>query len=305
MTPMKLSTLPLRARYAKVLTIAIAVTLLQACSSIKLGYNNAPSLAYWWLDGYVDISDEQSASVRDEIDRLHKWHRAIELPKIEALLQRMQVLAASDVTPAQACVALADVRARMTAASNQTVAGVAAVAASITPEQRQHIARKFGKNNAAWQEEWNEGTVEERRDKRLKAGVDSAEQIYDSLNEKQVALIRELDAASGYDPELSFKERLRRQKDLLQTLARINPPNPADKPTTAQAVTYVQDYLARNASSPDLAYRAFSEKMYAESCNAFAVIHNTTTQKQRERAIKRIAAYARDARELMELQEVK
>ena len=305
MTPMKLSTLPLRARHAKVLTIAIAVILLQACSSIKLGYNNAPSLAYWWLDGYVDISDEQSTSVRDEIDRLHKWHRATELPKIEALLQRMQVLAASDVTPAQACVALADVRARMTAASNQTVAGVAAVAATITAEQRQHLARKFEKNNAVWQEKWNEGTVEERRDKRLKAGVESAEQIYDSLNEKQVALVRELDAASAYDADLSFKERLRRQKDLLQTLARINPPNPADKPTTAQAVTYVQEYLARNASSPDLTYRAFSEKMYAESCNAFAVIHNSTTPKQRERAIKRIAAYARDARELMELIDIK
>ena len=43
--------------------------------------------------------------------------------------------------------------------------------------------------------------------------------------------------------------------------------------------------------------------MYAESCNAFAIVHNSTTAKQRERAVKRLAAYARDARELAEAKE--
>ena len=305
MTQMKRPTLPHLAHGAKLFALALVVVTLQACSTIKLGYNNGPTLAYWWLDGYVDIASEQSPLVRSELDRLHKWHRANELPKIETLLQRMQVMVASDVTPAQVCLMLTETRLRMSTATNQAVAGIAVVAATITPAQRQHIARKFEKNNAVWQEDWNEGSVEERQAKRLKAGVESAEQIYESLNDKQVALVRELDAVSGYDPELSFKERLRRQKDLLQTLARINPPNAADKPDQAQAIIYIQEYLARNVSSPDPVYRAFAEKMYAESYNAFAVVHNSTTQKQRERAIKRIAAYARDARELMELQEVK
>lgn len=291
-------------RYSHIVALVVLVCL-QGCSTIKLGYNNAPSLAYWWLDDYVDFDATQSKQVREELERLHQWHRATELPKIEALLQRAQIMVASDVTPAQACVVLADTRARIAAATDQTVSGVALVAATISPAQRQHIARKFEKSNATWQEDWNEGTVEERQAKRLKAAVENAEQLYDSLNEKQTALLRELDAASGYDPNISFKERLRRQKDLLQTLARINPANAADKPDPAQASIYIQEYLARNASSPDPVYRAFAEKMYAESCNAFAIVHNSTTAKQRERAIKRIAAYARDARDLMALKDIK
>ena len=292
-------------RHSKLLILSLAILVLQGCSTIKLGYNNTPSLAYWWLDDYVDFDAAQSKKVREELERWHQWHRANELPKIEALLQRGQVLIASDVTPAQVCVMLTETRARIAAATDQTVSSVALVAATISPAQRQHIARKFEKTNATWQEDWNEGSLEERQAKRLKSAVENAEQLYESLNEKQIALLRELDAASSYDPAVSFKERLRRQKDLLQTLARINPPNAADKPDVAQASIYIQEYLARNASSPDPAYRAFAEKMYAESCNAFAILHNNTTPKQRERAIKRIAAYARDARDLMALVEIK
>lgn len=33
--------------------------LLQACGATKLTYNNADTLLYWWLDGYVDGSLNQ------------------------------------------------------------------------------------------------------------------------------------------------------------------------------------------------------------------------------------------------------
>jgi Family of unknown function (DUF6279) len=302
---MKLPALPDLTRKAKLLGLAVALLVLQGCSSIKLGYNNAPSLAYWWLDGYMDIEDSQSQPIRDALERLHQWHRANELPKIEALLQRMQVVVVSDITPAQVCSIFADTRLRMRTASGQAVVSMAAIATTITPSQRQHIARKFEKNNAAWKEEWTEGTADELRAKRIKAGVESAEEIYGSLDEKQIALWRELDATSSYDEELSFKERVRRQKDFLQTLARLNSPSATEKPDQAQVVAQLQDYLARNANSPDLVFRAYSEKMVTESCNAFAVVHNSTTPKQRERALKRITAYASDARELMGVKESK
>lgn len=285
-------------RYSKIFAIVIPLFLLQACSTIKLGYNNAQSLSYWWLDDYVDFDDAQSIKVREELGRLHQWHRSVELPKIEALLQSMQSLIASDITPAQACVALAETRARTSAVISQAESSMLTIATTITAEQRQHIARKFEKNNAQWKEEWAQGSAEERAAKRLKATVDRAEQLYDTLTDTQIALLRELDAVSAYDADLSLKERLRRQQDLLQTIARLNPSNATDKPSPAQGASYIHDYLARNISSPDPVFRAFAEKMLTESCNNFAILHNSTTAKQRERAIKRIAAYVRDAREL-------
>ena len=44
---------------------------LSGCSAVKLGYANAPSLAYWWLNDYVEFSDAQTPKVRDALDRLH------------------------------------------------------------------------------------------------------------------------------------------------------------------------------------------------------------------------------------------
>lgn len=290
-------------RTSKLLVLISVFAILQGCSTIKVGYNNATSLSYWWLDGYTDFSDAQYPLVHDELDRLMKWHRANELPRIAALLQKLQPLLSSDVTPAQVCAAMADGRARIDAVTIEAIPGMVAVAQTITAEQRQHIKRKLEKNNIQWTEDWNEGTPEERTNKRLKATVERAEQLYDSTEETQINLLRQLDAGSGYDADLSFKERLRRQQDLLQTLARINPPSTNDKPSAAKAAEYVREYLARNTTSPDPIYRAFSEKMYAESCNAFAIVHNSTSAKQRERAVKRIAAYARDARELAEVKE--
>ena len=40
-----------------------AVALLGGCSSVRLAYGNGPQLAWWWLDGYVDFSTEQTPRV--------------------------------------------------------------------------------------------------------------------------------------------------------------------------------------------------------------------------------------------------
>ena len=294
-------TIPRRFKLPKrlaLLAMFSVVVLLQACSTIKLGYNNAVDLSYWWLDDYVDFNEAQTTKVREELDRLHKWHRTVELPKIAALLQNSRGLLANDVTAAQVCLVFAETRTRMEAVSKQAENGIASIATTVTAEQRQRIARKFEKSNAKWREEWFEGNAEERQKKRLKASVERAEQLYDSLDDKQIALLRDLDSASSYDAELSFKERLRRQQDLLQTLSRINPANAAEKPGPPQALGLYHDWLERNAKSPDSVYRDFAEKMTAESCNSFAAVHNSTTPKQRDRAANRVAAYLRDAREL-------
>jgi hypothetical protein len=196
---------------------------------------------------------------------------------------------------------LAETRARTAAVATQAEESIVQIAMTITPTQRQHIQRKFEKNNAQWKDEWITGSAEERQAKRAKATVDRAEQLYDSLSEAQIAIVRELDATSAYDADLSLKERLRRQQDLLHTLTRLNPPNVADKLSATQAVGAIRDYFTRNTISPDPIYRAFAEKMVAESCKNFAILHNSTTAQQRGRAAKRIAAYARDAREMTEV----
>ena len=111
------------------------LVLLGACSAVKIGYNNVPELAYWWLDAYADFNDVQTAKVRDELARLHQWHRATELPKVAELLQKMQRLAPNDISPEQVCGLFTDVRTRLEAVNTQAEPGVVALAMSLTPAQ--------------------------------------------------------------------------------------------------------------------------------------------------------------------------
>ena len=50
----------LRSPLTRVLIIGFSLLLLSGCSALRLGYNNGPQLAWWWLDNYVDFSSEQA-----------------------------------------------------------------------------------------------------------------------------------------------------------------------------------------------------------------------------------------------------
>ena len=76
---------------------------LGGCSSIRLAYNSAPSLVWWWLDGYVDFSREQTPQVKAGIDRLFDWHRATQLPDYVPLLVAAQAQVQEPTTAAMAC----------------------------------------------------------------------------------------------------------------------------------------------------------------------------------------------------------
>jgi hypothetical protein len=275
------------------LLTVVALTLLQACSAIKLAYNNAPEFGYWWLDAYGDFNETQSPKVRAELARLLLWHRTEELPKIADLLQKTQRLATNDTSPAPVCGLFADARLRFNAVTAQAEAATVSVAMSLSPEQLAHIERKFTKNNTEWRNDWLKLSPTERIDKRLKSNLERSEEFYGKLEDRQLVTLRSSLAASIYDTEVMHAERVRRQQDLLQTLRQIS-----GRTNVTEATSALRAYVDRSLNSPNPVYRAYIEKIIAESCTQFAQLHNSTTFEQRTRAVRRLAAYERDAREL-------
>ncbi|MBL8338915.1 MAG: hypothetical protein JNM97_19275 [Rhodoferax sp.] len=282
-------------RIIGLLAVLLAAVLLQGCSAVKLAYNNAPELAYWWIDGYADLDDAQSLKVREELARLQQWHRANELPRIAELLQRTRQVALADATPEQVCTLFAEVRKRFDAVVAQAEAPTVAVAMTMRPAQLAHLEARFAKGNTEWRQEWMAGTAAERAARRLKSAVERSEQFYGTLEERQLAVLRNAIAQSSFDPALSYAERQRRQRDVLQALREGTTTPP---PGVAQATQLFRATVDRSITSPDAAYRAYAERAIAESCRTFAQLHNSTTPEQRERAVRRLAAYERDAREL-------
>jgi len=270
---------------------ALLLVLLGGCSAVKLGYNNAPSLTYWWLDSYIDFSSEQTAPVRDSLAALHAWHRQNELPAYAELLQQMQRLAAADVTPQQVCALLAPVRGHMQGLGEQAAEGLSRLVPTLQPGQLRHLALQYDKHNQKWREEWLDGSPDELLERRLERTVDRYEEFYGGLNDAQRTLLRQRVTASSFDPRLAWAERLRRQQDTLRT---FQEQRDGERPahTKAEMLALVR----RSLDSPDAAYRSQFERMLQDGCQTLAALHNSASAAQRSHLQEKLQDYEADLR---------
>lgn len=276
-----------------ILALALALAL-AACSAVKLGYANLPHLAWWWLDGYVDFTDEQEPRVREAIASLHAWHRHNELPRVGELLGRMEQMAGGDITPQQACSVVADVQARMREVGRQAEPAAVSVAATLTQRQLRHMGRKFRSTNERFRREWIELSPDEQLEKRYAKMLDRAESVYGTLDAPQRKVLRQRLASTIWDPRRMLAQWQRRQQELLQILARVAQPGlPA-----AEAGALLRAWVERLEQPADPAYRAYQDALLQEGCATFAAVHQVTTAAQREQAVRRLRAWQRDVREL-------
>lgn len=279
------------ARIMGVLAVALA---LSACSAVKLGYNNLNEVAYWWMDAYVDFNNAQSPRVREDLARLHLWHRSTELPRVAELLEGMEKLMPGEIAPPQACGFVTQLRERLGAVLAQGEPAMVTLALGLEPEQLAHLERKYRRNNENYREEWVDLPPAEQREKRFKQVLERSEMVYGKLEEPQRAIVRQQMERSVFDPARNLAERQRRQQDLLQTLRKL-----AGQPIALpQARQLMREYLERTQASPDATYRRYQEALIEESCRMFSAAHNSTTPTQREGAARRLRAYQRDVRDL-------
>jgi hypothetical protein len=278
----------------KTFLIIAAVCLLPACSTIRLAYNQAPSLAYWWLDGYFDFTQQQAPLVRDEIAKLLVWHRTNELPQYAAMLQKTQSLAPQDISPAQACALYDEGRMFFDHALERALPALAELAPTLSPDQIVHLERKYQKNMDEFSRDYIKATPEKRSALRIKQAVERSNRIYGVLEEEQLAAIKASIEKSSFDAAISVKDRQRRQADALAVLRKII----TDKPPPAQVQGMLREYYSRSLASPDPAYRAYAEKLIREGCESFATVHARTTPEQRAKAVKTLKGYEADLRAL-------
>ncbi|MBX3656061.1 MAG: hypothetical protein KF686_17895 [Ramlibacter sp.] len=279
---------------ARIIGLLALAAALSACSAIKLGYNNASELVYWWLDGYLDFTDEQSPRVREDLARLHQWHRANELPRYAALLREVERLMPGDVSAQQVCAIAGEVVQRLTALSQRAEPAVVTTAMGLSPEQLQHLARRYERNNTDYRKDWLSLDPQAQREKRFKVLLERSEMVYGSLGDPQQDVLRQQVAQSVFDARQFDAERQRRQRDALQTLRSLQqPPMPL-----GSAVLAMRGYLQRSRESPDPVWRQQQERLLQEGCRTFAALHNSTTAAQRDSAVRRLRAYQRDLGEL-------
>jgi hypothetical protein len=267
-----------------------ALLFLQACSAIKLGYQQLPTLSYWWLDSTVSFSGNQTPAAKEAIDKLYQWHRREELPGYAALLQRTADLSAGPVQPAQLCRVVDEVQARLDILMRQAVAQAAPVAMALGPRQLSHMARHWEQQNEEWEKEWLQGDTEARMERRMDRALNRYNSFYGELSAAQTALIKTQLAQSPWTAEWGRRDRQRRQQDLLSTLQRITQSNM----TQAQAEAQLWGVWQRWLQPPDAGQRAVVQSLSQRACENLAQLHNTATPEQRVRVARRLRAYERD-----------
>jgi hypothetical protein len=281
--------IPRRAlRLGALVTLAI---LLAACTATRLAYNQAPTLSYWWIDKHVDLTDAQTAQMREDLKAFFQWHRRQELPAYATLLRQWQILAVDQVSPSQACAQFEDIRQRLERAAAETVEPFARLALQLTPDQLDNLKKQQAESNEEFEKDFLRGSPERRLNKRLDKAVERSESFYGKLNPEQRELLRGWLQQSPFDPQRTQAERLRRQADLLQTIRDA-------QATPAKAEQLVREHIARIRQSPEPGYNAYSQALVRQGCAQFATLHNATTPEQRANAVRVLKDYEGDLRTL-------
>ncbi len=268
--------------------------LLSGCGAVRIGYNQAPDLVYWWLDGYVDFSRAQDPGVRRGLETFFRWHRGTQLPDYAQLLVRAQAEVQDNVTPAQTCRWYDEVAGRMQPMVLQAVPLLMEAAQTFTPQQLKHLERKYGKRNAEFVDEYLQPDPNDRAEASVKRAVERAESLYGWLEYPQKEEIRRMVDASPFDPGTWLTERKVRQQEILQLLRRLS----ATRLPPEQAQAAVLALVDGLQASPRPAYRDYAQRLQQYNCEFAARLHNGTSRKQRQTAVDKLKGWEEDFRVL-------
>lgn len=276
------------------------------CSFVRLGYNQAHELAYWWLDRHVDFDPAQTPRVREVLGRWFAWHRREQLPDYTRLLARAQAEVLAPVTAQQLCVWYDEGRSRGQVAFEHAVAAVVEIALTLTPQQIENIERRHAKVNAEYREETLQAEPQKRLKAAFKRAVDRAEMLYGKLDAAQRERLGQGLAQSPFDPERAYAQRRRSQQEAVQILrqfARDGAAADAQAPLTPAARSSAQDaltaYAQRLQRPADPDERRHFEQVVQYNCGMVAALHNSTTPEQRRHAAEKLADWNADVRVLI------
>jgi hypothetical protein len=271
------------------------ISLLSGCSMVQTVYNRSTDLAYWWIDGFVDVTSEQSPVLRGDLQTYQEWHRTTQLPRYAHWLQQLQTLVLQDVSEEQSCRLYREIWDSLLAMTEPAEAGTTRLASTLSTEQLEHLRNKLERHHRDWRRDWVEPSTTEVLDKRVKRARERAEDFYGRLDASQQRLLKQQAEGSPNDVALSEAMRLRRQEDILVTLRGL----PQQAPTPEEARRQIRALLQRSVVSPVPAHQAYVTRLNDYNCRAMAQLHNSTSAEQRQSALKRLQKYERDARALM------
>jgi hypothetical protein len=277
----------LTARGIRLLALAALVLVAAACSTIKVGYNNADRLLLYSLDRYVDLTNEQEDGVRRRMNSVMAWHRSTQLSDYAAFVQSTRSLLGGSITAVEVLEFNAGLNARLSALGERIAPDFAALALTFTPDQLDQLERKLVDENRKVRRE-SAQEMKQALDARARKYAERAEFWFGKLNAQQVEVIRRSLAERPVDSLYWIEARERRSANLVALLRRIH----AEQPTEETATSWIQSYFAALARPSDPGQRERAETFRRENAVLIAQLVNSATPQQRAHLDRRLSGFA-------------
>ena len=274
----------------------LLVMLVAGCSALRIGYANGDTVVYWWLNGYVDFSDEQKPWVKAHIDRLFDWHRKTQLRDYASLLEQIQHrLQRGATTPVEVREDFNAVRKRAALVLDKAVPELTDLAMAVQPQQIAHLEKKFADNNEKYRKEYLQGNIDDRQRLRYKKVMKQAEYWLGNFSPEQEARIRKASDLRPLDYDVWMTERMRRQQEMIRMLRKIQ----AERPPREVVARMIREFTARSFENFTYAEnKAFFDGSTEGMAQLVATIVNLATPEQKAHAVKRLQKWIDDCHTL-------
>jgi hypothetical protein len=272
---------------SRLLALGLFALLFAACSTIKLGYNNADTLLLHSLDRYVSLTDEQEHMVRRRVESLMAWHRATQLADYAAFVQTARLRIDGSVTPVEVLDFNEGLMARLAALGERAAPDAAALALTLTPAQIDQVERKLVDDNIKARKQ-SAQEVAQAVDARSKKYAERFEFWLGKLNPQQMQLVRASLAGRPVDSLYWIEARERRTKDLVAMLRRIE----AERPPEAVAANWFRAYFRELARPSNADQRARAEAFRRDNAQLIAQLVNSASPEQRVHLDRKLAGFA-------------
>jgi hypothetical protein len=266
----------------KVTLALVFVSLVAACSALRLAYDNADVYVKYRAGRYLDLKGAQDHELAQRIDSFFAWHRENALPayarvaeeaaaRMDDGLSREDLVWGYDSLVAHARLSLRDAARR-----------IAPLLDRLTSEQVAYMEQGFAEDNREFARENLRGSEEDRRKRRAKRVEERLEDWVGNLSQAQVERVRRYSERAPLMGELRDRDRRRLQAELLGMV----------RARQAQAV--LPGRAADWEQGRDPSHARASESNRQELFALLLDLDRTLSAEQRARAQQRLRRYAAD-----------
>jgi hypothetical protein len=272
--------------------IAALAALLVSCTFTRFAYNQADTMAAWMTDDYFDLEGPQKHDFQQRFERFHAWHRQAQLPEYAQFMRAARTRMQGNLSREDVLWFAEGLRTRVRTIARQGAPEAAAMLATLTPGQIEHLQRKWDKANRKYVSERKlNGTLEERQEAEGKRIVKQVKEWLAPLNNEQerrvMLLVRELPQIE----QQRYAERIRRQKEFIALLGHR-------REDPQRFTARVTEWMVNWERGRSAEYHKLLDGSWQQRADLFVAVHRMLTPEQRTASLQRMQTYADDFTQL-------